>query len=151
LQLFNVILHTGIIPDDWKFSTILPIPKPQKFEYNMANVRPIALLETICKVFTRIITSRLGSVFTTNKILREENFCGLKGDSTDTPIHLLNVLIEDAKLNNKELWIVLQDISKAFDSISLEGIQLALERIDMPSNIINFTSIHLLTTLTVKV
>ncbi|POG74174.1 hypothetical protein GLOIN_2v1771600 [Rhizophagus irregularis DAOM 181602=DAOM 197198] len=54
---------------------------------------------------------------------------GLKGDSTSSPIHLINNLIEDEK---KQLWIMFQDIAKAFDSISIKGLELALQRIAVP-------------------
>lgn len=37
------------------------------------------------------------------------------------------------KLFQKELWITFQDISKAFDSISIDGLELALECIDIPA------------------
>ena len=40
--------------------------------------------------------------------------------------------MEKAKEKNKELWIMLQDIKKAFDSISLESLKLALQRIKIP-------------------
>ena len=45
LALYRPIFLTGLVPHDWKFLTIFPIFKLDKFEYNMANVRPIALLE----------------------------------------------------------------------------------------------------------
>lgn len=58
---------------------------------------------------------------------------GLKGDSTSSPIHLINNLIEDEK---KQLWIMFQDIAKAFDSISIKGLELALQRIAVPPPIV---------------
>ncbi|GBC00394.1 hypothetical protein RclHR1_03840016 [Rhizophagus clarus] len=54
------------------------------------------------------------------------------GDSTFTSIRLINNVIEDAKEHSKELWIVLQDIFKAFDSISLDFLSLALKCIGLP-------------------
>ncbi|GBB93797.1 hypothetical protein RclHR1_22300004 [Rhizophagus clarus] len=83
----------------------------------MANVRPIALLEVIRKIFTKFISTQLSNILQDHNILCKVNYCGLKGESTASPIRLINNLIEDAKENSKELWIVLQDISKAFDSI----------------------------------
>ena len=40
--------------------------------------------------------------------------------------------MEEAKEKNKELWIMLQDMKKAFDSVSLESLKLALQRIKIP-------------------
>ncbi|GBC01887.1 hypothetical protein RclHR1_04370008 [Rhizophagus clarus] len=137
LALYRTIFLTGLVPADWKFSTIFPIPKPEKFEYNMANVRPIALLEVVRKIFTKFISTQLSDILQDHNVLYNANYCGLKGESTASPIRLINNLIEDAKENSKELWIVLQDISKAFDSISLDFLDLALKRISLPSHMVN--------------
>jgi len=42
------------------------------------------------------------------------------------------MIIEEAKEKNKELWIMLQDMKKAFDSVSLDSLKLALQRIKIP-------------------
>ena len=39
------------------------------------------------------------------------------------------MIIEEVKEKNKELWIMLQDMKKAFDSVSLNLLKLALQRI----------------------
>src|SRR6266496_70843 len=138
LKLFNVILRTGLVPNEWKLSTIIPIPKPHKFGYDMTNVRPIALLDVFRKIYTKILTERLSSILLEHNILCKENYCGLKGDSTNTPIHLINNICEDAKANDKELWMLTQDISKVFDSISIHGLTKALDRLSVPNNIVRF-------------
>ena len=51
---------------------------------------------------------------------------------------MLNNILEEAKQKNKELWIAFQDMAKAYDSISIEGLKRALNRIDVPETIINF-------------
>ncbi|GBC07992.1 hypothetical protein RclHR1_07840005 [Rhizophagus clarus] len=134
LALYQTIFLTGLVPKDWKFLTIFPIPKPDRFEYNIANVRPIALLEIVRKIFTKFISTQLTDILQDHNVLCNANYCGLKGESTVSLIRLINNLIEDAKENSKELWIVLQDISKAFDSISLDFLELALIRICLPNH-----------------
>ncbi|GES86307.1 reverse transcriptase family protein [Rhizophagus clarus] len=126
-----------LIPRGLEIFDNFPIPKPEKFEYNMANVRPIALLEVVRKIFTKFISTQLSDILQDHNVLCYANYCGLKGESMASPIRLINNLIEDAKENSKELWIVLQDISKAFDSISLDFLDLALKRIGLPSHAVN--------------
>src|SRR5690348_5364156 len=46
--------------------------------------------------------------------------------------------MEDAKDNNKELWLVLQDMKKAFDSVSLKSLDLAMRRLKFPQKTITF-------------
>ena len=50
----------------------------------------------------------------------------------------MNNIIEDAREKKKELWIATQDMRKAYDSIGLGSLELALQRIDIPQNIIKW-------------
>ena len=80
------------------------------------------LLETFHKSLVRIIQKRLSKVLLEKKVLRGLNFTSFEEESISTLIHLLHNLIEDTKQNKKEMWILLQDIKKAFDSISIIGL-----------------------------
>ena len=42
------------------------------------------------------------------------------------------MIIEEAKEKNQELWLMLQDMKKAFDSVSLRSLELAIQRIKVP-------------------
>ena len=68
---------------------------------------------------------RLEKIIRDNEMLKGPNFAGLVGSSTESPIHILSMIIEEAKEKNKELWLMLQDMKKAFDSISLQSLDLA--------------------------
>ena len=72
------------------------------------------------------------------KILKGANFAGLEGESTAAPIHILHNLMEDAKQGKKEMWILFQDIKKAFDSVSIVGLRKALNRIKIQGLLENF-------------
>jgi Reverse transcriptase (RNA-dependent DNA polymerase) len=71
-------------------------------------------------------------------LLRGPNFAGLPGESTQEPIHILNNICEDAREKKKKLWICFQDTAKAFDTVNLEMLSKAMERIKIPSKAINF-------------
>src|SRR5205085_6002769 len=66
--------------------------------------------------------------------LQGPNYAGLSGSSTSSPIHIMNNLIEEAREKNKEIWILFQDMKKAFDSVSLKMLEKALERIKLPTS-----------------
>jgi hypothetical protein len=70
--------------------------------------------------------------------LKGPNYAGLPGESTSTPLTIINSILEDACEENKILWIVSQDMAKAFDSVGIIPLQKALERIKLPRTIINF-------------
>ena len=122
----------------WKVGQLYLIPKSEDWNYNLANVRPIVLLEAFRKTVVRIIIQRLDYILVKHRVLEDPNFAGLSGDSTSSPIHIMNNLLEDARQKDKEVWILFQDMKKAFDSVSLEIMKKALERIKVPDSIIKF-------------
>src|SRR5438094_615820 len=97
INFVNISLSHSIVPTAWKTSHIFPIPKPQSFGYDMQNTRPIALLDTIRKVTTKLLTNRLSKLLTSTKVLKGLNFCGLKEEGTSDPLQIINNLIEDAR------------------------------------------------------
>ncbi|CAB5347679.1 unnamed protein product [Rhizophagus irregularis] len=88
-----------------------------------------------------IVTTRLSKILADNQVLQGGNFAGLPGGSTDIPIKMLDAIIHQRcfhKTDDQELWIVSQDISKAFDSIDLNMLKLALMRLHIPPLLIKF-------------
>ena len=59
LDLYNRMSTETYVPQNWKEATIIPIPKPNKDQSDPANYRPIALTSCACKVFKKMINSRL--------------------------------------------------------------------------------------------
>src|SRR5277367_5610642 len=51
--------------------------------------------------------------------------------------YTLSNIMEDARDNNKELWIAFQDMAKAFDSVSMTSLQMACRRIKLPEDLTN--------------
>ena len=96
------------------------------------------LLETFRKLVIRIIQKRLCKVIVQKKIFKDANFTGLLEESTMVPIHILNNIIEDAIQKNNKLWIAFQDMRKAFDSVSMTALELAMKRIQFPEKLITF-------------
>ena len=138
--LFNRCLSQNSVPKLWKHSRIYPIPKNNTFDGNLNLTRPISLIEHIRKIYTKIITNRLNQVFSQYPILSPFNYVALPGNSTSTPIHILNNLIEDANCNYKEIWLLSQDMSKAYDSVNFDLLKLSLQRLSLPQPIINILS-----------
>src|SRR6266542_6065989 len=70
VDLINCCFSLSIVPTQWKASHIIPIPKPQKFIYDINNTRLIALLDTFQKVSTKIKTQRLSYLLTEHSVLK---------------------------------------------------------------------------------
>jgi exonuclease III/ribonuclease HI len=143
LRLFNLCLYTSTIPVDWKIASICPIPKASDWKKEITNTRPITLLETARKIFTKIITARLESSCRNFNLLKGFNHCATKGSSCNAAIATVTSVINHAHKFKQEAWIAFQDMKKAYDSVAWQGLQLAMERINIPSKIINlFKHIH---------
>ncbi|GBC39660.2 ribonuclease H-like domain-containing protein [Rhizophagus irregularis DAOM 181602=DAOM 197198] len=71
-------------------------------------------------------------------VLKGGNFAGLPGGSCRDPIITLESIIHDADINKNPLWILSQDIFKAFDSVDLTMLRFALERIRLPASAVKF-------------
>src|SRR5437764_5418573 len=83
------------------------------------------------------MNKRLANILSANNVLKGNNYAGLLGSNCSTPIAILKSIIHDAATNNKPLFIFLQDISKAFDSMDVRMLQLAMKRIKIPSHFFN--------------
>ncbi|CAB4434466.1 unnamed protein product [Rhizophagus irregularis] len=122
-------------------SVVYPIPKPHDFDAQLKNTRPITLLETVQKCVVKVVTNHLSNILADNNVLQGVNFAGLPGGSTDVPIKMLDAIIHQHKhdsTDDQELWIVSQDISKAFDSMDLNILKLALDRLHIPTLLVQF-------------
>src|SRR5260363_327953 len=107
-----------------------------KFQFEQCS--PIVLLKTLRKILNKVIMQRLDHVFKKREILKGLNFAGLSGESTEDPIHILNCITEEAREKQKEAWVLFQDMQKAFDSVSMSSLELALKRIKMPENLCKY-------------
>ncbi|CAB4437124.1 unnamed protein product [Rhizophagus irregularis] len=139
-ELMNRCLDSSDIPEDWRLASIAPIPKPHEFDALLKNTQPITLLETARKLLVKIINNRLFNILSFYRVLQGNNFAGLPGSSVNTPINVLDGIIKSHRLSrsSQELWILSQDISKAFDSIDLRMLRLAFSRLRFPNNLSNF-------------
>ncbi|GBB92790.1 hypothetical protein RclHR1_20570005 [Rhizophagus clarus] len=136
LTLIRKCFASADIPDLWRQAMVFPIPKPHEWRCQLKNTRPITLLEVIRKSFVKLFYNRLSAILATHHVLKRGNFAGLPGGTCRDPIITLESIIHDANHNNSPLWILSQDISKAFDSVNLSMLKFALERIRLPASAI---------------
>ena len=137
-EIFDRIISHKKMPSGWKKTNTILIPKPKNWNKNVDITRPIVLIETARKIFTKILTNRIEKACRTNNILRGNNCSVLRGTSTHVPINILTNIIEDAKTeHNKEAWLILQDMKKAYDSVRWFGLLKSLRRIKMNEDYID--------------
>ena len=138
--LLNRCLTSQLIPKQWKEGYIFPISKKPVFDGNLHNTRPISLIEHIKKLYTKIHTNHLSISLMSKQILSSLNYIALLRNSTSTLIHILNNIIENSYYNNKELWLLLQDMSKVYNSVNFNLFLKLPSRIQMLIQLINIFS-----------
>src|SRR6266498_3104700 len=141
ISVYNLVcssISTGRIPDAWNEATVYPIPKLKPFNANLSNTRPITLLETVQKITVSIINKRLSTILRDNNVLKGNQFAGLPLSSTFEPIRVIKGIIQDAEEYNKELWLLSQDLGKAYDRVNIYMLERALRRINLPPLFISF-------------
>lgn len=123
-DIFNGCIQQAYYPAKWKEAVITAIPKPNKDPTNPSSYRPISLLNSIGKIFERIILIRVNLQIEQTNAMREEQFGFRTGHSSSS--QLLRVLSK-AKANltihsRKSTGLVLLDIEKAFDTVWHQGL-----------------------------
>lgn len=117
LTLYNDILSTGIIPQNWKAATIIPVPKRQKNNQLAGSYRPISLISCLSKLVEKIIATRL--LWYTEKMkLISSNQVGFRPGKgcIDALLHI-DCHVSKALSTRNHTSILSIDFEKAFDRI----------------------------------
>lgn len=123
LRLFNDCFATGTIPLSWgeSHTTILFKGKGQSQDPN--NYRGISVLNSLFKIYERLIYSRLLLWADGNTQLNSSQFGFRKGRSTFDAIFILRELITFFfKIVRLPLHVVFVDLKKAFPSIARQNL-----------------------------
>lgn len=116
-KLFNVVLTTGQIPDEWVKGLIVPVFKKKGDPEDVNNYRGITLLSCVGKLFTAILNTRLTEFIESRNILSENQAGFRRGHSTTDHVFLLKCLIDLYLSSGRKLYVAFVDYSKAFDMV----------------------------------
>ena len=111
--LFNLSMRSGIIADDWKLASIVPVFKKGD-RREVANYRPISLLSLVSKTLERLVKPRLLDVCSPQLDPRQHGF--LSGKSCTTQLIPFTHSLAEAFDEKERVDIVYFDFSRAFDS-----------------------------------
>ena len=116
-KIFNVSLHEGRLPDDWKDADVIPIFKKGS-KKEASNYRPISLTSVVGKMLEAIIRDALMAHFLTNNLISEAQYGFIPGRSCC--LQLLNMLDTWTQQldENLNIDVIYTDLQKAFDTVS---------------------------------
>ena len=110
-KIFNAIMQSGKMPDEWRESTITPIYKDKGDNKNCSNSRGIKLLSHTMKLWERIIDQRLRDIV----CLSDGQFGFKPGVGTTYAIFIIRILCEKYREGNKPIDMVFVDLEKAYE------------------------------------
>ena len=114
---FNLILDTGLIPDDWCRGIIMPLYKSKGSQDDPDNYRGITLLSCLGKLFTACLSHMISNYMCKDEKLGFEQ-TGFRPDfSTLDHVFTLQAIIAYYKNKKGRVYYAFVDYSKAFDRI----------------------------------
>ena len=138
LKIINKIWETGILPENWQVSVIIPVKKPNKDSSQATSYRPIALTSCVCKLMEKMINTRLVWYLESNGLLSPYQFGFRKNRSTLDPLLRLSNQIQQGFAKQCQTIGVFFDLEKAYDTTWRFGIIKQLHNIGLRGNMIRF-------------
>lgn len=127
LRYYNIIWCTGVRPDSWNVSKVIPIPKTGRVK-QPKDTRPINLINNKAKLYDKMTNARLIYILEENKMLDSKQFGFRRNKQTLSSMLQLNKDILDAFENRSHVQLISFDIYKAFDRVWPETILKTFQR-----------------------
>ena len=129
------------VPQDWKDASIVPLFKKGDRK-DCGNYQGISLLATVGKILSHVILNRLDEHISQNVLL--ETQCGFRsgtGRRTMDMIFCLRQVQGKCIEQNMPLSVVFIDFSKAFDTVSRQGVWQVLKKYGCTEKFVNLIEV----------
>ncbi|OBZ81155.1 Transposon TX1 uncharacterized protein, partial [Choanephora cucurbitarum] len=140
LQIYNEALTDSLFPESWLISLMTLLPK--KGDLNQAgNYRPIQLVNTDNKIFTRIINQRIMTI--SSSLINPHQLGFMPGRYIAEHGLLTQMMMENAAHNQRDddadLGLLL-DQEKAYDRVNLDYLSIVLRYFGFPFQLVDSLS-----------
>ena len=123
-EICNRVLDGVCIPDDWRYSVLVPLYKGKGDVRDCGAYRGVKLLEHGMKVLERVFERRLRAV-----VDIDEMQCGfMPGKGTVDALFMVRILQEKYMRKNRKLYMCFVELEKAFDRVPRKVIEWALRK-----------------------
>lgn len=118
LNLYNKIIFLQYIPTKWKEAIVIFFHKKNKPPIDPGSYRPICLLQTISKIFEKLINNRIQYQLNSIQFFNTNQFGFIENRSTIDCLHTLLEEIKLRKQRHKYIILISFDIMGAFDNVN---------------------------------
>ena len=137
LEIINLSLATGEIPDDWKKANVVPLEKITNTR-DISKLRPVSLLALPSKILERVVYTQVQDYLSENEILTDKQNGFSKGKSTiTTTLKLLDDIYAGINVSNATM-VAYIDFSRAFDCIRHDLLIKKLEYLGMTPEVLKW-------------
>ncbi|MBW0514366.1 hypothetical protein O181_054081 [Austropuccinia psidii MF-1] len=136
-DLFNNCLTAGHFPTSWKKASTVIIQKANKSDYSDPSAyRPIALLNTLSKLFERILNNRIMYWAHKTGAIANGHFGGRRGRNIEEAMILLDSWIKEKWRNGKVVAGLFLDVKSAYPAVHKEKLLQVLTQKQAPDYIL---------------
>ena len=135
VSIFQSAWKHGALPQDFKDASIVHLYKRKGNRQSCDNHRGISLLSIAGKILARVLLNRL--IHHLEQGLLPESQCGFRaGRGTADMIFAARQLQEKCQEQNVDLYTTFVDLTKAFDTVSRDGLWKIMAKYSCPNHFI---------------
>ncbi|KAM7314562.1 hypothetical protein ISCGN_004346 [Ixodes scapularis] len=140
LDWINAIWVSGELPQAWKHSIVVPIPKGNKARNTIKNFRPISLTSCVCKTMERMVLARLDWYLENSNAFHPAQTGFRTGLGAQDSLALIShhIIRTKGRRQNHACTFVAVDVSRAFDSVPHSSIMTAAVSLGISGRALNF-------------
>ena len=123
LRLYNETLFSGEVPESWKLTTFMMLPKSRRARLP-ADYRPITSVRLLYKKFAYMMLARVEPALEIHQPEEQHGF--RKGHPVEELLLTANLVVDKLLAVSTPIWIISLDLSKASDQVSWDKLWVAL-------------------------
>ena len=142
--IFRAIFELQLYPDEWRESITVVLRKPGKPSYEDPKAyRPIALLNTLGKLFSTVAADEISYFCETRNLLPPTQFGGRPARTTTDSMLLLTHSIKEAWRKRQVASVLFLDVQGAFPNVVKEVLIHNMKARGVPSQYVKMTEMML--------
>ncbi len=135
-NIIKILWATGLTPSCWKASHTILLYKHKGSPLELNYYRRIGLEYTIYKVWTRMTTVVMADIAERYNILSNSQAGFRHKRSTTQQLETMVMAFEDAFLTRQDIYLLMADMTEAFDTISHDKLLMILYDLGYPTDAI---------------